>query len=597
MAQKNKGTLTDGPIARTLFNLTLPMFFGLLGMVAFNLADTYFIGQLGTAELAAISFTFPVVMMVFSIAMGLGVGTSTVVSRAIGEGDGAKVKRLTTDSIILSILVVAIFVVIGILTIEPLFTLLGAPSTVLPLIQEYMLIWYLGMIAVVVPMVGNNATRATGDTQTPSIIMTVSVVINIILDPLLIFGWGPVPGMGLTGAALATVISRFLTLVVAIWLLHRDAMLTFERPQMKVMWQSWQAVLYVGIPTAATDIISPVATGIVTKLIASYGTAAVAGFGIATRLEMFALMVIMALASVLSPFVGQNWGAKAYDRAVIGVKYSQRFALVWGMLTVIVMPLFAAPLANIFDSNPAVISVVVLYFWIVPLRYGFQGNLKLGTTVLTVLRLPLDAALLNIIQTFALYIPLAYLGSELFGLGGIFGASSISFMITATLAHFWLKRRLLEATEHDFLERVVTSRDKQNTPESVGYWIATVNHYAQLYFQRELAKFNLNYDTLAFMAVLIRHQSLNKAEFRQRLQLDSHTTDYALKQLATLGYIQQVDGQFSLSEAGQQISPEIRNILQNWTNTLGKDFTPAEKEMALSLLKRMHKNVSTELAL
>ncbi|MBD3308593.1 MATE family efflux transporter, partial [candidate division KSB3 bacterium] len=229
MQARKKASLVEGSVAPLLIKLTIPMIFGVLGMVLFHLVDTYFVGQLGTIELAAMSFTFPIVMIIASISMGLGIGTSAVISRAIGEGDQHRVQRLTTDSLMLSVLVVAGFVVTGLLTITPVFGFLGATPEILPLIRQYMLIWYPGMIAVVIPMVGNHAIRATGDTKTPSMIMLVAVFANMVLDPLLIFGIGPFPRLELAGAALATVCARTTTLCVAVWVLYRrERMLVFE---------------------------------------------------------------------------------------------------------------------------------------------------------------------------------------------------------------------------------------------------------------------------------------------------------------------------------------------------------------------------------
>jgi len=210
------------------------MFIGILAMQIFNLVDTFFVGQLGARQLAAMGFTFPVVLVINSIALGLGIGASSVISRAIGEGNQAKVRRFTTDALSLSVMIVTLFVVTGLFTIEPLFRSLGASGDVLQYIKSYMKIWYLGMPFVVIPMVGNNAIRATGDTKTPSFVMVSAVLINIILDPLLIFGYGPFPRWELAGAALATVISRGITMVLSLWILyHRERMLTFAIPKLK----------------------------------------------------------------------------------------------------------------------------------------------------------------------------------------------------------------------------------------------------------------------------------------------------------------------------------------------------------------------------
>ena len=440
MNRNNKAQLTEGSVPQLLLNMTLPMILGMLGMVAFNLTDTYFVGQLGTDELAAMSFTFPVVMVISSLALGLGIGTSSVISRAIGAGDHQRVRRLTTDSLILSVSLVACFVLLGLLTIEPLFRFLGATPEILPLIKRYMLIWYPGMIAVIVPMVGNNAIRATGDTKTPSMIMLVSVVVNMIVDPLLIFGIGPFPRLEIAGAALATVFGRTITLIVALWVLgHREKMLSLVRPPLKTVLESWQQILYIGIPAAATNMLLPLSAGVITRLIALHGAEAVAGFGVATRIEMFAMMAVAALSSVLGPFIGQNWGAQKYDRVRQGITASQQFLIVWGIATFGILALAGKSISSIFTDDPLVISAAAAYFWIVPIGYGAQGILRLSTIALNVLNKPFHSAVLTLIQAFVLYIPFAYLGSRAFGLHGIFSAAAGSYIIVAIMAYFWLK--------------------------------------------------------------------------------------------------------------------------------------------------------------
>ncbi|MCK4653412.1 MAG: MATE family efflux transporter [Candidatus Cloacimonetes bacterium] len=420
------------------------MIFAMMSMVAFNLVDTFYVGKLGTNELAALSFTFPVILVVVSIALGLGMGTSAVISRAIGEGDHYKVQRLTTDGLLLALLVVLCFVIIGFLTIEPLFKILGATPIILPLIKKYMSIWYAGMPFVVVPMVGNNAIRATGDTKTPSAIMMVAVTVNFIMDPLLIFGIGPFPKLGIAGAAISTVIARFITFSVALWVLAiRDKMISFILPKFNRILQSWKSILFIGVPIAGARIITPLSIGVITSIIAGYGPKAVAGFGVASRIEFFALAVIRALSSVFGPFVGQNIGAKKYNRVEKGIIFSKRFAILWGAIMFIILVLSSRPIASIFNKDPDVISTIILYLSIVPIGYGLQGILLICNTSLNVLRKPLQAAGLIITQMFILYIPLAYLGSYLFGIKGIFSGIALAYLIAGIIAHFVLKKHLI----------------------------------------------------------------------------------------------------------------------------------------------------------
>ena len=443
MGNIKKAYLTDGPIGATLFRLTLPMILSLLAMVSFNLIDTFFIGQLGAEELAAIGFTFPVVFVIGGIAMGLGIATSSLVSRAIGSGDTEQVRRLATDSLMLAVLTVLFFVILGLLTIEPVFKLLGASSEILVLIKQYMLIWYPGMVFVVIPMVGNNAIRATGDTRTPSFIMITAVVFNAILDPLLIFGIGPFPRMELAGAAVATVVARAITLVLSIYILyHREKMITLKRIAINRIFSSWKQILYIGLPSAGTNIIIPLGVGIITSLVATYGPEAVAALGVASRIDMLALTVIMALSSVLGPFVGQNWGAGKSGRIRTGVKYSQQFSMIWGALMLAVLLVASRSIATIFSSDETIISHIQMYLWIVPVSYGFWGILMLTNSALNVLNKPIDAAMLTLMRVFVIYVPLAYLGSYLLGLSGIFGAVSVANIFTGVAGYLWLKRTL-----------------------------------------------------------------------------------------------------------------------------------------------------------
>jgi putative MATE family efflux protein len=441
MGTISRPVLTEGPVGETIIKLTLPMILAMIGMVAFNLVDTFFVGHLGTDELAALSFTFPVILVINSIALGLGVGASAVISRAIGEGDHYRVKRLTTDGLILSVVVVMAFVVLGLSTIQPVFRMLGATERTLPLIKQYMKIWYLGMGFVVIPMVGNNAIRATGDTKTPSIIMLVAVAANATMDPLLIFGLGPFPRLEIAGAALATVISRATTFLVALWVLgRRDKMLTSSFPSLKAVVDSWKRILFIGVPTAGTRVILPVSIGIVTRLVASYGIEAVAGFGVATRIEFFALTLVRALSAVLMPFVGQNWGAGKLGRVANGVGYSERISLVWGGLVFVALAVAARPLASIFNDTPEVVEVAVLYMRIVPIGYGIYGVALLVIAALNALNRPLHAAALSVLHMFVLYVPLALAGSYLLGIRGMFAGLALSFFAAGVAGHFVLKR-------------------------------------------------------------------------------------------------------------------------------------------------------------
>jgi len=434
---KIKIDMTQGNVIKILKDLTLPMVFGVLGMVIFNLADTYFVSRLGTNQVAALSFTFPVVLIINSLNQGIGIGTSAVISNFVGEKNQDKIKRVATDSLILGILFAVVSIIIGELTIDPLFRLLGADESTLPYIKEYMTIWYAGVPFVVIPMIGNNVIRALGDTKVPSMVMMISAMFNIVLDPIMIFGLGLFPALGVKGAALSTVISRALTLTVALYvLIKREKVISFKALKIKEMLDSWRQILFIGLPNAIAKMIIPIGNGIITSLIASYGTAAVAGYGIASRIEFFALVVISALSSIIPVYVGQNFGAQKYSRIKEGLKYSEIFSMIYGLVLYILLVVLSKPIAHLFTNDPVVIDVIVLYMRIVPIGYAFQGILLIINGALNAMKHPLKAALLNVVQMLIVYVPLAKITSSLWGTKGIFGSLVVSYALIGIVSHF-----------------------------------------------------------------------------------------------------------------------------------------------------------------
>ena len=366
--------LTKGPVGKHLIDMTIPVFFGVFTMMLQGFADAFFIGMVGDWELAALSFAYPILMIVMSVAIGLGAGTSSVVARAIGANDSTRAARLATDSLLLSFIITASISFLGILTIDSLFLSLGAPKEMIPLIRGYMEILYLGVPFVVVGMVGMSSMRATGDTRLPSLLMIIASIANIIIDPIMIFGLGPIPAMGLKGAAMAALIARGAIFLGTIYFMNqRLNMLSYEKPTLSEIKSSWIDILHVGIPAAATNTIIPIATAIITAMLAKYGPEAVAGFGVASRIESVVLVMFYSLSAIIGPFIGQNLSAKKSERIYLALKQCSVFCLIFGLIISCFLIAFRNSLPLLFSQNVTVINSASLFLLMAPISYGAYG--------------------------------------------------------------------------------------------------------------------------------------------------------------------------------------------------------------------------------
>ena len=434
--------LTQGKIYKNLYELAWPMTVGILAIMGFNVVDTFFVGQLGTQELAAMSFTFPVVMITGSISLGIGAALSSMLSREYGAKRFDDVKAITTNGLAYALIIVALLTIIGFLTMDPLFRSLGAEGRILILVKQYMRIWYLNVLFVVVPMVGNGAIRATGDTRFPAMVMVVAGGVNLIFDPLLIFGLGPFPRMELEGAALATGISRVFTLAASLYVLHfREKLLEIPFQNMTKTFSHWKDLSKIAIPAALSNAVVPFSMFFITALIAKEGANIVAAFGVGTRIESLVMVLIFGIAAGLSPFIGQNYGGKKYSRVANALASSNMFSLFWVVLAVSVLFLWGEQIVSIFSDDASVTSVVLLYLKIVIPTLCIAGVFYNTASTLNAIGNAKLSLFLTVLQMVVIYIPAALVLGHFYRAEGIFYAAAISNIIAGVTSFFLFKVR------------------------------------------------------------------------------------------------------------------------------------------------------------
>lgn len=444
--RKPKNNLTADPVPALLNRMTWPMIWGLLSMMVLNVVDTMYIGHLGPTPLAAISFTFPVVFLVTGTAMGMGVGASSVVSRAFGRANVREVRLLATNAITLALLFVLIIVATGLTTLTPVFEALGADEEAIRLIRTYMIPFYIGVPFLVMPMVGNSVIRASGDTQTPSLIMILACVINLVLDPLLIFGIGPFPRLELLGAAIATIIAYAVTCLVSFYILQfREQLLDYRWPGWASILSAWKSILRVAAPAVGTNMMVPLAVGVLTSIISGYGPNAVAAFGVGSRLESLAMCACFAFSSAFAAYAGQNFGAGRTDRIQEGILYGRRFCFTVTLVLWVLMSALAWPIARLFTDSPEIMHLIRLFIWITPAGYGSFGTLIFIAAAFNAHDMPKNSVKIYTLRLVVLTLPLAYLGGKLAGPPAVFAGMMLANVGTGFYAWKLMQRHLDDA--------------------------------------------------------------------------------------------------------------------------------------------------------
>jgi putative MATE family efflux protein len=442
-----KHDLTTGPVAAHLRRQGTPFAFGLAAIFSFEAADMFFISKLGDTSLAAVSFAMPVIWLIYGMGIGFEAGAASCVSRAIGKNDQGLAKRLTTDTLVLGVVVALLLCFAGLATIGPVFALLGATPEVMPLVTDYMNVWYWVAPMDMALWISLASIRARGNTLLESKVITIAALLNLALDPVLIFGLFGFPRMEIQGAALATLLSNGIMLLFTLgYLSLRLKVYANPLAPLRVILDSWRHMLHIGIPAMITNAIIPVSSGIVVAMLATYGVEAVAGYGIAMRIEPIFLIPFYALSAVSSPFFGQNFGAGQFDRLLEARRVITRFCVFFGLVLAVVLALIARPLAGLFSDSESIRMVAVTYLWIVTVSYGAHGIVMSMNAAFNGIGQPVPGVIISVCRVIVVFLPLAFMGRYLLDLPGLFAAATISNLLMGAIAFHWLGAKISQVT-------------------------------------------------------------------------------------------------------------------------------------------------------
>lgn len=434
---------TSGSIARAIALLAIPMVLEMLAQSLFGIVDVFFVSQLGPAAVAAVGMVDSLLVIIYTIGMGLAMAATAMVARRIGEKDPEAASLTSYQVLVLGLMVSIPVAIAGIFYAPDLMRLMGATEEVVGVGSTYASIIFGFNFLILFLFIINAIFRGAGDAVMAMGVLWLANLINIILDPALIFGWGPFPELGIKGAAIATCIGRGVGVLFQFYLLFKGSgRIRLMMQSMKLNIDIMRKVIVVSLPATIQYFIGSASWVFIFWIIARFGTDAVAGYTIAIRIFIFALLPSWGMGNAAATLVGQNLGAKKPDRAERSVWITASTNMVFLGLVALGIFIFAYPLVEIFSSEKAVIEFGANCLRIVSITYIFFAYGMVTVQAFNGAGDTRTPTWINLISYWLLQIPLAYILSGPLGMGanGVFTSIAIAQGILAVISVLWFRR-------------------------------------------------------------------------------------------------------------------------------------------------------------
>ncbi len=456
------GRFVDGDLGAHVRRMSLAGGVGLLAVFFVDLADLYFISLLGQQQLAAaVGFAGAILFFTTSISIGLAIAVGALTAKALGAGDRARAREIGSIAVAASAgaSLVAGFVIW--LLIPDLTALIGAKGETARLAEDYLAIVVPSMPLVNAMMAGGAILRAYGAAGASMTTTLVAAAVNAALDPLLIFGLGPIPALGLDGAAIASVAARLAgaAFALAIVLRRYDGFGPIGRATAR---SDLRAIFAIATPAMLTNVATPIGAAYLTGVIAAFGDGAVAGYAIVSRITPVAFAIVFSLSGAIGPIVGQNYGARAFDRVRGALNEALKFLFLYVVAVSILLFALRGAIADFFGADAEAEELLIWFCGPVSFFFFFNGALFVANASFNNLGRPLISTLANWGRHTLGAIPLAILGASLFGAPGALLGQALGGTVFAALA-MWLAYRLVD-------QREAAEERPEETPPPLWRW-------------------------------------------------------------------------------------------------------------------------------
>jgi len=453
--------LGKDPIGTLLLKMSLPSVVAMLVMALYNVVDAFWIGKISPEAIAALTICFPIQMLFGAIGVGTGVGAGSFTSRMFGAGNAVRANRTAGQVIFLSALFGVVIIVLGTVFSEPVLRFFGATENILPLSARYLEIIVFGTPFLFFIMMSDYLFRSEGNPNVPMFVIITSALLNAILDPFLIFGWGPFPEMGVRGAGLATAIAQFATFFLSLYFLFsRRSGYQVRLSDIIPRWSIIVPIYHVGLPSFITNIAFSALLVIYNHKLAGFGHLAVAALGLGFRINGVLMMALFGIGHGVMPMVGFNYGARNYARIREIARVTTKISVLIGGVSSLFIELFAYPLMAAFTDDPELLAIAVPALRIFVATQILLGPMILWINVFMGLGKGLAAMVLLVGRQVLLVVPLIYVMPLYFGLNGVWMAQPVANVVSFFIILFWTGRELrrLEKAKPETQSTVVSKK-------------------------------------------------------------------------------------------------------------------------------------------
>ncbi|MCK4755592.1 MATE family efflux transporter, partial [candidate division WOR-3 bacterium] len=442
-----RGEILNGSIEKTLLKLAYPLVFFNLLFIIYNLTDTFWLGKLGREAVSAPTVSFPFIWTMMSFGAGFAIAGFAFVSQYAGAGQWDKAKHNIANLLTLMFFSSFTLGIIGFFITPWILHILGVPADAYDNAVVYLRVMFIGIPFSFEGFAFSFALRAIGDTKTPTIINSIAIILNVILDPLLIFGIGPFPRLEILGAALGTIISYSIASILSIYLVFSGKLgIKFYLSDFKPDFGLYKKMFKIGLPASIGQSLNALGFVVLMGIVSQFGSVVIAAYGIGQRIISLIFTVSDGFSMAMSTMVGQNLGVLNFKRIRKIVNKTILINTIFISIPTLLIFLFRTQIIGIFIKDILVINEGAIFYACFLIAMPFFGIFFISTSVVRTAGRTKESMVLGIIRLWGLRVSLAYFLSTLWGSTGIWIGMAMSNIIASILAYFWYKRETWKET-------------------------------------------------------------------------------------------------------------------------------------------------------